>query len=182
MKKAQIISIAFQPLNDNLNDYKILTKWLNNQEVLKWWEGKPYTLEKTINKFKPRILKQTNIYPFFIIYNGQKIGYIQYYILSSEEKIILNLLPAIIIGIDIFIGNKKFYNQGIGTLSVKKFINLIKIQQKHVQKIIADPQVKNHSAIKMWEKCGFQNDRLLINHEKYKNQWKDCWLMIFNII
>ena len=63
----------------NSNDFKFMVKWLNDDNVLKYYEEPPSNLERVIKKFGPRVEGNHYVTPCIIEYKDQPIGYIQYY-------------------------------------------------------------------------------------------------------
>ncbi|MEO6100974.1 MAG: GNAT family N-acetyltransferase, partial [Tepidiformaceae bacterium] len=73
--------ISLRPMRDADADYRLLSKWLSDERVLEWVEGRdqPYPLERVIAKYSPRVLKQEAVAPCFILLDGVPVGYLQYY-------------------------------------------------------------------------------------------------------
>ena len=118
-----------------------------------------------------------------IIEHAQKpIGYIQFYPISDEqcEEYGYANLQETIFGTDQFIGETKYWGQGIGKVLMKLMINFL-ITVKGAQKIILDPQSWNERAIKCYEKSGFRKVKLLPKQELHEGEFKDCWLMEYYV-
>lgn len=82
-------------------------------------------------------------------------------------------------GIDLFIGENNYWNQGIGTKMLSAVIKYI-FEQLQAVKIVIDPDVSNARAIRCYEKCGFVKVKQLTAHQLHKGQHSDCWLMAIN--
>jgi RimJ/RimL family protein N-acetyltransferase len=75
------------------------------------------------------------------------IGYFQYYLdyFASDG----------LIGIDQFIGEENYLNKGVGTNTIKMFVEMI-VRQHNPTAIIIDPSPENKRAIRCYEKVGFE--------------------------
>lgn len=58
-------------------------------------------------------------------------------------------------GIDQFIGEVNYINQGIGTQLIREFVNQLFIDPA-IQKVIIDVDPSNHRAIRCYQKVGFK--------------------------
>ena len=63
----------------NSTDFEIMVKWLNDENVLKYYEEPPSNLERVRKKFGPRVEGNHYVTPCIIEYKDKPIGYIQYY-------------------------------------------------------------------------------------------------------
>ncbi|WP_348535351.1 GNAT family N-acetyltransferase [Komarekiella delphini-convector] len=82
-------------------------------------------------------------------------------------------------GIDLFIGETNYLNQGIGTKMLSAVIEYI-FEQLQAVKIVIDPDVSNTRANRCYEKCGFVKVKLLTAHQLHEGRHSDCWLMAIN--
>ncbi|TSB45535.1 GNAT family N-acetyltransferase [Alkalicoccobacillus porphyridii] len=156
-----------------------LTKWLSDPEVLQFYEGRdhPFDLEMVQRKF----YKQTDrTNRCAVEWEGQTIGYVQYYPIDEEERKTYGLMDnkSLIYGLDQFIGEKDFWNKGIGTILVQTMTDFLTIELK-VEQVVMDPQVTNTRALACYEKCGFVKQKRLPEHEWHEGQYRDCWLIIY---
>jgi aminoglycoside 6'-N-acetyltransferase len=85
-----------------------------------------------------------------------------------------------VFGTDQFIGETKYWGQGIGKVLIKSMANFL-IIEKDAKKIILDPQAWNERAIRCYEKSGFKKTKFLPKHELHEGEFKDCWLMEHSI-
>ena len=86
--------------------------------------------------------------------NSIKIGYIQSYFLENSKKFLISDISK---GIDLFIGEENFLNQGIGTAALKIFLRNYVFIDDSVKYACIDPEVKNKRAIRAYEKVGFKH-------------------------
>jgi aminoglycoside 6'-N-acetyltransferase len=172
-------NIAIRLMEDKIEDYTLMSKWLTDPNVLQYYEGRdnPFNIDRIIAKYKPRILDNSNIASSILQYNSIEIGYIQYYHLTSEEYLEFGYdKQEITFGIDLFIGEMEYWNKGIGFKALKLVIKMLE-KEKKASRIAIAPQTWNARAIKCYEKCGFKKIRLLKKHELHEGEYKDCLLM-----
>ncbi|MBK1988628.1 GNAT family N-acetyltransferase [Sphaerospermopsis aphanizomenoides BCCUSP55] len=174
--------IKIRPMQDNKQDYLLMTKWRSDEEVLKFYGGRddPYNFKKVIQTYKPRILGKEPLIPCIFAYKNLDIGYLQYYALNQLPPHLREMYSLTetedVYGIDLFIGETEYWNQGIGTKVLSTAINYV-FTQLHAVKIVIDPNVKNPRAIRCYEKCGFVKIKLLPCHDLHEGKYQDCWLM-----
>lgn len=153
-------------------DIPLLAKWLSNPNVLQYYEGRdnPFNEERVKKKFFNR---GDHVSRCIFQYKGIPIGYVQFYPVTNlkEYKDIPNVY-----GMDQFIGEPEYWNQGIGTKLVKTVVNYL-TSKLQAERIIMDPRVENVRAIHCYEKCGFVKRKLLPKHEWHEGEYRDCWLM-----
>lgn len=155
-------------------DYPIMAKWLSTREVLEFYGdvNSPFTIQRVKQKYGPRIDGQVPIHPYIVERNGEPIGFMQHYQLAKEVQKEYEYPSSLNVqGIDQFIGNPAFFNQGIGTLMIKAFLN--HLTTLSTDTVVLDPEVSNPRAIRCYEKCGFMKVRKI-------NGGKN-WLMKFSI-
>lgn len=170
------VDITIRPMQDELFDYKLMTKWLSDPKVYEFVHGKPKDLEWVKNKYSPRIQKKENINACFIEFKKQPIGYVQYFDIKKYEKDYVMQNTKDVWAIDIWIGEPDFWEKGIGSKTVKLLVDYI-FKNHMAKKIIIDPHTDNPRAIRAYEKAGFKKVRILKNHEDYKDTKVDAWLM-----
>lgn len=141
----------------NHADYGIMAQWLSTKEVLEFYGdvNSPFTLEQVKSKYEPRINGKVPVYPYIVELDSTPIGFIQQYKLNGEIQEEFGYSFAHnVYGIDQFIGVPEYFNQGLGTIMVNKFIDYL-YRNTDVHTIILDPEVSNARAIRCYEKCGF---------------------------
>ncbi|MEK4129986.1 GNAT family N-acetyltransferase [Solibacillus sp. FSL W8-0474] len=143
-------------------DFNLMVKWLNNQQVLEFYEEPPSNLERVINKYGPRIDGKHYVTPCIVEYNNESIGYIQYYeIQETELKKYGYPENQNIYGIDQFIGEPKLWGQGIGTKMIQMMLNFL--CNKGASKVLLEVKSNNVRAISSYKKCGFKRIKDLNN-------------------
>ena len=156
-------------------DNVLLAKWLSDSLVLEFYEGRdnPFDLEKVKEVF---FAPEDEEVKCIVEYDGNEIGYIQFYQLDNETKKEYGYFTGNVYGTDQFIGETEYWNKGIGTLLVTSMIKFL-IEHKNADRIVMDPQTRNTRAIKCYEKCGFNKVKLLPSHELHEGKYQDCWLI-----
>lgn len=155
------MAITFEPLNES--HFSLMLNWLKSPHVKKWWDQKVvYTMDLVREKYEPYIkgykyVDGVNkpIHAYIINIQQIPIGYIQIYnAYDFPRSKPLSGLPKSLGAFDIFIGEKKYLGQNLGSQAISKFLILYGNNYSH---IFADPDMKNVAAIKSYEKAGFKN-------------------------
>ncbi|WP_408010620.1 GNAT family N-acetyltransferase [Pseudalkalibacillus sp. A8] len=157
-------------------DAVLLVKWLNDPEVLQWYEGRdrPHDLHKVYEHFYEN---DNRVSRNLVMWNQTPIGYVQYYPLSEKEKRIYSYkLHESIYGMDQFIGELDYQNRGVGTDLVNAVVDYL-FHELEAEKVVMDPQVRNHRTLRCYEKCGFHPVRCLDSHELHEGKKEDCLLI-----
>lgn len=154
------MKITFEALNDSY--FRFLLKGLEAPHVKKWWDQDiTYTLDEVKKKYGPYVkgykeiegLKKP-IQAYIIYVERVPIGYIQIYnAYDFPRSAPLLGLPKNLGAFDIFIGEKKYLGQNLGSKIIIKFLNLYGGTYTH---IFTDPDLRNSAAIKCYEKAGFK--------------------------
>ncbi|MCI3919440.1 acetyltransferase [Paenibacillus sp. TRM 82003] len=160
-------------------DAPLLVKWLSNPKVLEYYEGRDRThdLDLVVKHFYE---ERDEITQCIIVYEGQDIGYVQFYPISKEERELYGYtVDVVVYGMDQFIGETDLWNKGIGTtlvISVRDYI----ISQG-VDIVVMDPQDWNQRALRCYEKSGFKKIKYLPEHEWHEGEKRDCWLIEYRV-
>ena len=144
------------------DDFDIMVNWLNDKEVLEFYDELPSNLDRVKEKYGPRITGNHYVTPCIVEYKNQPLGYIQYYEIQEDDlKKYGYDSKQNIYGIDQFIGKPEMWGRGIGTLMVGLMLNFL--QSKGAEKVVLDVRNNNIRAIKSYEKCGFKKIKKLNN-------------------
>ena len=135
--------VTFKPLEES--DYQLLLDWLQAPHIKKWWDDGDDTIEKVTKHYSS---DPDTTFRFIIQNSNQQFGYIQYY-----------LLPENAVGVDLFVAETEYLNQGFGTDAVVSFIDKL-VTEHNPSKIVIDPAPENGRAIRCFEKSGFMFDRI----------------------
>lgn len=153
-----------------------MEKWLSDRLVLEFYEGRdyPFHAEKVYQTF---FEPDDSVVRCIVLYKDSAIGYIQYYLADKEIRKVGHYGPSkIVYGMDQFIGEATYWNQGIGTLLIKSMIVFLK-KQLQADVIVMDPQIENKRALRCYEKCGFSPVTVLPAHEWHEGKYRDCLLI-----
>jgi len=168
--------IRIRTLNDN--DYPFLLKWLTDERVLEFYEGrdKKYTLEAIKKHFSEEW--EDEVFRVIIEYQGKPIGYGQIYKMYDElyDDYHYPRSNEVVYGMDQFIGEPNFWGKGIGTKYTKMVFDFLK-RERSVDAVILDPHQDNVRAIRMYQKAGFRIIEDLPEHELHEGKKEDCYLM-----
>jgi len=166
--------ITVRPITET--DQQLLADWLSNPELLQYYEGRdrPHDLEMVREHF----YQEGDETRCIVEYEGQAIGYIQYYPLEEDSRREYGYTDAdgIIYGTDQFIGDPDYWNRGIGKKLVSSMRDYL-FGQCSADKVVMDPQAWNVRALACYEQCGFIRKKLLQEHEWHEGQFRDCWLI-----
>ncbi|AJS59298.1 GNAT family N-acetyltransferase [Paenibacillus sp. IHBB 10380] len=164
-------------------DAVLLMKWLSDPVVLEYYEGRDRSHDMELVQEHFYKDSDDSVTQCIIQYESKAIGYIQFYLIEDEEiqEYQYEDFKGEIYGMDQFIGEPEFWNQGIGTLLIKEMVKYL-IEQKGAKKIVMDPQAWNTRALKVYEKNGFVKKRLLEKHEWHEGKLMDCWLIEYDVM
>ncbi|RPF53313.1 GNAT family N-acetyltransferase [Aquisalibacillus elongatus] len=167
-------AITVRELTDD--DRSLLLEWLLNPKVLEFYEGRDATFD--LEEIDREFYQDDELTRCIIEFDKKPIGYIQFYKVEDEYKQKYGFVSDHTYGLDQFIGEIEYWNQGIGTKLVKLMANYL-VEQKGAEHVVMDPQVSNKRAIRAYEKSGFEIIKKLPKHEWHEGEYRDCWLMEF---
>lgn len=169
--------ISFQSLNET--HFSLLLKWLESFHIKKWWNQEiRYTIDLVYEKYATYVKGyklidgvQKPIQSFIIFVDQKPVGYIQIYSAYDfpRSKSLLGL-PKKLGAFDIFIGETKALQQGVGSKAILEFLSLY---ANHYSHIFADTDANNIAAIKCYQKAGFKR------MAKHKDT-KEIWMLLEN--
>jgi len=158
-------------------DIPLMVQWLSDPKVLEFYEGrdKSFDAERVQKKFFDR---DDGVARCLVEYQGNKVGYIQFYPLDSQSKDTFGYLNEAerIYGIDQFIGETGSWNKGLGTKLVKAVVSYL-VGTHDADRVVLDPRIENKRAIRCYQKCGFSSVKVLHEHEYHEGQYHDNYLM-----
>lgn len=161
------------------DDAELLMKWLSDPALLEYYEGRdrPHTMAMVLEHFYEEAGTR-KITRAIVRYKSQDVGYIQFYPVDDDEKAEYGYTDykGKVYGMDQFIGETAFWNQGVGTQLVGETVKYLTCS-KQADMIVMDPQCWNHRALRVYEKLGFVRKKLLPGHEWHEGEYRDCWLV-----
>jgi len=151
--------ITLRPMEDTMADYTALHSWFLEPELRQWvWcdekDEPDVPLERVIEKYGQRIKHPTDVFPYFILQNGEPIGFIQYYFADETT-----------IGLDMWLGTRQVRSKGHGSEALRQMVRLIHRKYPAVRELFIDPEVENIRAVKCYRKAGFQDVQEIIDEE-----------------
>ncbi|WP_346913203.1 GNAT family N-acetyltransferase [Clostridium sp.] len=169
--------VSIRNMEDTSFDYSLMAKWLSDPEVLFYYEGRDnaFNIDRIKEKYSPRILGEEFVTPCIIELNQKPIGYVQYYYENEKKDLGVENYDTPY-GIDVFIGETEYQNQGIGSKAIKLLTKYL-FEVKSADVILIDPQIWNKRAIKCYEKCGFKAIKILEKRELHEGQYRDNLIM-----
>lgn len=180
---AQDDHILIRKMEGNDEDYAIFLKWMTDPETMKYWDGLTvqFTYEKVAEKYKEHV--EENITQCIIEYKEKPIGYCQYYIMDETNADVpvdkFQLFAAaddIVYGIDLFLGEVDYRNQGIGTACLKLLTGTL-FEVYGADALMIDPKVHNLRAIRCYQKVGFQDLFVIPQRELQDGIYHDSLIM-----
>ena len=160
------------------NDYELLYKWLTDERVLEFYEGrdKKYTLETIKEHYSEPW--EDEVFRVIIEYQGKPIGYGQVYKMYDElySDYHYPKTNEIVYGMDQFIGEPEYWSKGIGSKYTKMIFEFLK-KERNANAVILDPHKNNPRAIRSYQKSGFRIIEDLPEHELHEGKKEDCYLM-----
>ena len=155
LEKPDPANIAFRPLETA--DLPLVERWIARPHVLRWWAASAQSTEEIAAKYGARISGQEPTRAYIILYGAIPIGYIQSYLLKDypeyEKALGVEENGA---GIDLFIGEPEYAYRGLGAPLIRQFLREIVFPQTGAISCILGPSVLNTSAIRAYERAGFQ--------------------------
>ncbi len=158
--------ITIRLMEDTIEDYTAMRNWFLEPELKEWvWcdeKGEKFVaIERIVEKYGPRVKNPTDVFPYFILKEGEPIGFIQYYIQDRTT-----------VGLDMWIGISKERNSGYGAEALGQMVELIHQTHPQIKEVFIDPEAKNIRAVKCYLKAGFQKVDEIIDEEGNK-----CFLL-----
>ena len=164
-------------------DFEQVLRWMTDPETMRFWEGMTvhFTYETVVENYREN--QEEQIEQCIIEYDGAPIGYCQYCLLNAEYYDV----PAneyarfvsegeSVYGIDIFIGEVRLRDQGIGTRSLSLLVK--SLFEKHgADVIMIDPKIHNARAIRCYHKCGFKDYFVVPHRELQDGIYHDSLIM-----
>jgi aminoglycoside 6'-N-acetyltransferase len=174
--------ISIRLMQDNMHDYELMAKWLTDEKVLEFYEGRDnsFPLERVIETYQSTFRSENVVVACLLCYQNQPIGYLQYYALDELAQADTEAYKlentSNVYAIDLFIGETQYWNQGIGSKVISTVVNYL-LHELGAQRVVVDPETWNTRAVSCYEKCGFVKIKLLPKHELHEGEHRDCWLM-----
>lgn len=139
-----------------LDDLSLIQRWLNSDFVSRWYGSGNYAYADVLEKYGSRITGESPTDPYLICYGQMPIGYIQTYkIIDYPEYNALVQADEHTAGVDLFLGEERYTNQGLGTAALQHFLMEIVFAKAGIDACMLGPAPTNKAAIRVYEKVGF---------------------------
>jgi aminoglycoside 6'-N-acetyltransferase len=125
-------------------DLDLLTAWLADPEVYRWWGGQPVPRATVERKYVGH--RRPAVESFVIEVDGKPVGYAQY-----DRK------PDGSVGVDMFLAALA-QGRGLGP-DAARTLALYLEREVGVPRITVDPVVANPRAVRAWARAGFRHER-----------------------
>jgi aminoglycoside 6'-N-acetyltransferase len=175
--------IKVRHLCDCVDDYSLFVKWLSDLDVCEFYEGRtrPFNYDMILEKFQKRAKGIDTVTVGIIEFNDIAIGFVQFYPIElgeyQENDVIDRSTYKLSYGIDIVIGDKNYWNKGIGTNTMQLLSEFL-LSKKNADILFIAPQTWNKRAIRCYEKSGFKKLKIIKNMELHDDEYKDGVLMV----
>lgn len=166
--------IAVRRMEENDSDLRLYLKWMTDPETMKYWDGmtEQYDYNRVFQTYKENFEEEVTM--CMIEYDREPIGFCQFCVLNAEyyevpkseyDRFVKE--SELVYGIDIFLGEVKYRNQGIGSASLKLVVQAL-FTDYNADVIMIDPKVHNTRAIQCYRKSGF-TDYFTVPHRELQD-------------
>lgn len=153
-----VVDIDLRPLEHA--DLVLLHAWLNDPEVVRWWEGDDVSFDAVVRDYGPGSHQPTE--HWIAVVDGEPLGWIQCYAIAdyAEEDEVrhwraLGMEPTAA-GIDYLVGEPTRRGQGVGTAMIRAFVAEV-VFGRHPgwTQAAASPLAANTASLRALAKAGF---------------------------
>lgn len=172
--------ITIRTMEETEQDLRQYLTWMTDPETMRYWDGMTvhFTYEMVLEKYRKRVAENVN--SCIIEYDGESIGYCQFYELDPEEfgeafeRFVFPQEKGM--GIDIFLGAVEKRDRGIGARTMKLLTKTL-FEQYGADVLLIDPKIHNLRAIRCYEKAGFRKWFVIPQHEEQDGILHDSQIM-----
>lgn len=146
-------------------DIPLYLEWATREHIKTVWFFGDY---ETPDRIHDKVEGNGYDFPHIILLDDRPIGYLvycdlfAYKTLSNEPCGVFTDEPPGTYCMDLFIAEEGYLNKGYGTQIVKQFSDQL-LAKKGAKRVLIDPSIDNHRAIRCYEKAGFT--RLRSDHD-----------------
>ncbi|HEY9736745.1 MAG TPA: GNAT family N-acetyltransferase [Trichocoleus sp.] len=145
-------TIAFRPVQLEA-DLPLIHNWMNQPHVVPFWK-----LDLPVEQMRSHLQKalaDTHQTLYIGLLDGVPMSYWEAY--WAADDIVAKHYPAHPTdqGIHLLIGPPDFLGKGYA-LPLLRVMTQFQFQQLETQKIVAEPDIRNHKMIHVFERCGFE--------------------------
>jgi aminoglycoside 6'-N-acetyltransferase len=147
------MNIAFRPLL--ADDLAQLHEWLEQPHVRRWWRD-PEGYDEVVAHYLPSIEGTDPSEHYVIVVDGRDVGMIETYLVSDyPEYDALVQVGAGVAGVDLLIGEHDLTGRGLGTETLRRFVEEIVFAHAQTSACIAGVEVENAASLRAFAKAGF---------------------------
>ena len=154
----------FEFLTVSPSDRGLLTQWLAEPRVARWFDEPDYI--ETIYQQ----ISEPAIRPMIVRHHGVRVAYLQDYRIHAWADHPLGFLPEGARGLDTFVGQASAMGRGLGPAYLRAFA--ARSWAEGVPALGIDPHPDNRAAIAAYVKAGFQPDQIV------ETEWGPAQLML----
>ena len=126
----------------------MLSYWLADPEVRRWFDDPDYIKELETQFDDPRIRM------WIVLLNDRPVAYVQDYDIHGWEDHPLEFLPSGARGVDTFVGEAADRGRGVGSAYLATFAD--RLLAEGAPAVGIDPHPDNTAAIRAYRKAGFR--------------------------
>jgi RimJ/RimL family protein N-acetyltransferase len=158
-------------------DLSLLHRWLNDPEVMQWWDGRdhPATFDRVESRFR-RSIEGSDREAFRFMIDCQKgeetrtIGMVQHGRVHPRAKNVQ---------IDVLIGEPEFREAGFGSDALRVFLRHL-FEDLKVRRVWHTMRAANDRAMVSAEKLGFVREGVLREHDWLEGKFVD--VVVFGML
>jgi aminoglycoside 6'-N-acetyltransferase len=174
--------LTLRTMRDDDDDYRLMVRWRAEPHVRAWWDpDEPAPdLDAVRAHYGPRARPEDPTTACIIELDGVPIGYLQFYrwLDWPEDATALEVVAdAHTFGIDVFIGEPRAVDRGVGTRAVSLICEHLE-RTKGALAIALATETTNLRAQRAYEKAGFRKVRQVLDADTRDGQRIRCWLMV----
>ena len=174
--------LRIRPLAFDDADFEALTRWLNEEEVVRRYQGKDRLLDEVgvRAEYAREGFERERVRGWILECEGRPIGYLQTYRLADDRDdprvTSREIDPETTEGLDLFIGEPAFRGQGHGVRALRLICG--HLFAEGATAVSVDPFVTNTHAIGVYQRAGFEVVTELPHNELFEGEWHDALLML----
>jgi aminoglycoside 6'-N-acetyltransferase len=147
------MNVSFRPLV--AADLAQLHEWLQRPHVRRWWRDTD-TYEETAAHYLPSIDGDEASEHYVIRVDDRDAGMIETYLVSDypEYADLVRVGPGVA-GVDLLIGEPELTGRGVGTETLRRFVDVVVFARAETVACIAGVEVENAASLRAFAKAGF---------------------------
>lgn len=145
---------TFRPLVDA--DLSMLVAWRLEPHVRVWFPDSLADVEEARRRFGGRLDGSDPVRMWIAEISGVPIGYLQSFVVSSDDDLTVRCQDPDAIAFDYLIGDPELVDRGLGTEMIGRFCRDVLVPQyPGAPRFLAAPDARNYRSIRVLTKCGF---------------------------